>query len=75
MEVTCETLDILQAIEKAISENIKEAIKIEYFESDDDPPIEKFPSFNEIDVNSFLETITILNNHLQNEKEKKKNDY
>jgi hypothetical protein len=53
---------------------MKERIKIEYFESDNDPPIEKIPSFNEIDVNIFLKTIKILNDHLQNEKEEKEND-
>jgi hypothetical protein len=75
MEVICETFDILQDIEKAISEEMKEAIKIKYFESVDDPSIEKLPIFNKIDVNSFLKKITMLNDHLQSEKEEKENDY
>jgi uncharacterized membrane protein len=74
MEVICETLDILQDIEKAISEEMKEAIKIKYFEIED-PPIEKLSNFNEIDMNSVWKTITMLNVHLQNEKEEKENDY
>jgi uncharacterized membrane protein len=72
MEVICETLNILQDIDKTILEEVKETIKIEYFESDDDPPIEKLPKFNEVDMNSLSEIISMLNNRFQKEKE---NDY
>jgi hypothetical protein len=69
MELLCETLYILSDNGKAISEGVQETVKRQYFESEVDPPMEKFPEFLETDLKLLVDTVTILNDQAHNEEE------